>query len=515
MIMHVGRTRRSLINISVSLTNKVIVTILPFIIRTAMIQTIGIEYLGLDSLFSSILNMLNLSELGFNSAIVYCMYKPIAQGDDEKVRALLTFYKKIYKMVGTIILVCGLLILPFLDWFIAEGTTYPPDINIYLVYGVLLFNTSVSYLLFAYKSSILVATMRNDLDSIIDMVRSVLSHVLQIIVLLLFREYYFYILILPLVTITNNIVRSIIIDKRYPQYCGKAELSKEDKHDIFTRVGALVGNQIGGVVFTSVDSLVISKFLGLVVLAQYTNYYTIYAGVYAIVSTIYSSFQSVIGHSLVTNSKETNYLLFKDLFYINAILTCICTGCFVTLYQVFIEFWVGKSNVLGIEVPLLLSLYFFVKSTRRTLVVFKEAAGMWREDFLKPYVSVIVNLVTNIILVRLIGLPGVIFSSIVALIFVEIPWETSVFFRKYFKQNAWLYVMDIFFAAFVCGVATILSYFMCLRFENGFFGIAIRLFVTLVICIGIYAPLIYFLPKYKNVKVRLLNLMKQIGYNKK
>ena len=490
--MKVDRTKRALINISVGLINKIFVTLLPFIIRTIMIYSIGIEYLGLDSLFTSVLSMLSLSELGFSSAVVYSMYKPIAEGDDGKVRGLLTFYKQVYRLVGIIILIAGLVLLPNIKWFIAEGTSYPQDINIYIVYLVFLVNTAVSYLLFGYKSSVLVATMRNDLDSIIETVRSVISHGLQILVLVIFKDYYLYIIILPVITILNNIIRSVIIDKRYPQYKGNGKLTKADKRHILTRVGALIGNKLGGAVFTSVDSIVISKFLGLVVLAQYTNYYTIFSAVFAIETVVYTSFQSVVGNSLVVNSKEKNYFLFKDLFIINIILTTFCVCCFTSLYQPFISLWVGRENVLGIEIPLLLALYFFVKSTRRTLFTFYEAAGMWKLDFFKPYVSVILNLVVNILLVQIVGLSGVIISSILALIVVEMPWETIVFFKKYFEKSLREYLWLIIKSVFLCGLCFVVSFFLSYFICGGVLGLILRLIITLMVCVIPTIILIFF-----------------------
>lgn len=480
--MRIDRTKRSIINISVSIVNKILVTILPFAIRTIMIQTIGIEYLGVDSLFASVLNMLSLSELGFSSAMVYSMYQPVADGDDEKVRGLLCFYKTVYRVIGFIIMGVGLLLLPNLQWFIAEGTTYPSDINIYIVYLILLVNTAISYFLFSYKSAVLVATMRNDLDSIIDTIRSIVSHGLQIVVLLLFREYYLYIIILPIATIANNIFRAFLIDKKYPQYRGKGKLSKKDKREIFTKVGALIGNKLGGAVFTSVDSIVISKYLGLIVLAKYTNYYTIFSAVFAIETTAYSAIQSVVGNSLVSNTKENNFSLFKDIFNITIVISMVCVCCFTALYQPFIAIWVGKENLLGIEIPLLLALYYFVKSTRKTLFTFYEAAGLWRADFLKPYVSVVVNLVTNVVLVQRIGLPGIIISSILALVVVEMPWESIVFFKYCFNVKTTEYKVLILKSVLFCGIAFSITFFACNFLPYGIWGIGLRLVTTLIIC---------------------------------
>ncbi|MCI8387056.1 MAG: polysaccharide biosynthesis protein [Clostridiales bacterium] len=480
--MSIGRTKRSLLNIGVSIANRMLVTLLPFAIRSIMIYTIGIEYLGLDSLFTSILSMLSLSELGFSSAIVYSMYAPIATGDDDKVRGLLTFYKHVYRIVGISILAVGLIILPNIKWFIAEGTTYPSDVNIYFVYLVFLVNTSLSYLLYSYKSSVLIAAMRNDLDSIIETVRSVLAHALQIVVLLLFKQYYMYILVIPVITVLNNIARAIIIDKKFPQFKGNGTLTKDDKKEIMTRVGALIGNKLGGAVFTSVDSIVISKYLGVVVLAQYTNYFSIFSAVFAIETAAYGAFQSVVGNSLVANSKENNYALFKDLFFMNTILTFFCVCCFTSLYQPFIAIWVGNDNVLGIEIPLLLTLYFFVKSTRKTLFTFYEAAGMWRSDFLKPYVSVIVNLTVNILLVRIIGLPGVIISSILALALIEMPWESVVFFKQCFNKKPLEYARMIIKSVILCGACFGVTFFVSRFLPYGILGLVLRLITVLIVC---------------------------------
>lgn len=486
----VNRTKRSVANISFSIVNRIVAMLLPFAVRTVIIYTIGIVYLGLDSLFVSVLNMLSLSELGFSSAIIFSMYRPMANGDNDKVIALLNFYKKIYKIVGAVITTMGLIILPFLKYFIADGTVIPNDINIYIVYLVFLGNTAVSYFLFAYKSSILVASMRNDIESLFDTIRSIVSHGLQIAVLLLFKQYYLYILILPVITILNDIVRNIYINKKFPQYRGKSNLEKDEKKEILTKVGALIGNKIGGVVFTSADSIVISTILGLITLAQFTNYFTIFTAVFGLISTIYNSIQSIVGNSLVVNSKEKNLSLFKSLFLINSIITLFCTCLFITLYQPFITIWVGSSNVLPNNIPLLLAAYFFVRNSRRILVLFKEAAGMWKEDFLKPYISVVVNVGLNILLVHLIGLPGVVISSIVAIAFVEIPWETHVFYKKYFKMKPLKYYFYNLLALIITFITVAMCYSKCDHIIYNVIGLLKRAAITLLICFVISSPFI-------------------------
>ena len=486
-------SKQSTRNVVVNVGAKMIMMLLPFAIRSVMIYTLGNLYLGMDSLFSSVLNMLSLSELGFSAAIVYAMYKPVAQQDDQKVRALLTFYKRIYRIVGCVILGLGLALLPNIKMFIAEGMAYPQDINIYVVYLVLLINTALSYFLFAYKNAVLVAAMRNDLDAILDLIRSILSHGLQILVLVALRSYYLYVLVLPLITVVNNIVRSYVIDKRFPQYKGESLLTKAEQKDIMSRVGALIGNKIGAVVFASVDSMVISAYLGLEVLGKYGNYYTIFSAVYAVFSTAYTAIQSTVGNSLVSKNQEENYSLFRKLFAGNAVLTCFSTCCFLFLYQPFMRLWVGENNLLGIEIPALLALYYFIKSTRRICFLFKEAAGMWRETWLMPYISVVVNLVANILMVKWIGLSGVLLSSIMALVVVEIPWETAVFFKRYFQTSVWPYLRDILISVLITALAicamSILVHFLAAVVSNTLLCLAVRLLLCLLITMIIYLPI--------------------------
>lgn len=504
--MLVKRSKRAIINISVSIINKIVVMIMPFIVRSIAIYTIGIQYLGVDSLFGSILTLLNLSDLGFSSAVVFSMYKPIADKDDLKVKAILTFYKKIYRIIGSFILGVGLLLVPFLDWFIPSGEQYPSDINIQIVYIVLLINTSLSYLMFAYKNSVLIATMRNDIDSTIDMMRSVALNALRVVVLLLFKNYYYYIIVLPIITIITNLIRSQIVDRRFPQYIGNAVLEKNDKYEIITRVGALVGNRIGSVVFSSADTIIISRFLGLTILAQYTNYYTVFAAVYSIESTVFTAIQSVIGNIMAEDS-ENKYQVFEKLFAVNSIISIFCTCCFVILFQAFIGSWVGTENVLHDSIPILLAIYFFVRSIGKTCFIFYEAAGLWRADFLKPYFSVIVNVISNVILVQIIGLPGVIISSILAIVVVEMPWETRVFFKNVFPQKIASYVVELLKSCIICIVLSLIMYFIGMYLPLGIIGILIRLGVVILFCMMAFGVVIKFDASYGFI----INIMKRLN----
>ena len=194
MVIEMSRTKNAARNVLFGLINKIIVLLFPFAIRAIIIQTLGSEYLGLNSLFTSILQVLNLAELGFNSAVVYSMYKPIAENDTNTICALMNLYRKIYRIIGIIVVVVGLILLPFLSYLI-KGS-YPTDINIYILYIIYLFNTGLTYFLFAYKSALLTAHQRSDVISNVQSIAFILQYVIQIIILLKTKNYYMFVIVL-------------------------------------------------------------------------------------------------------------------------------------------------------------------------------------------------------------------------------------------------------------------------------------------------------------------------------
>ena len=266
----------------------------------------------------------------------------------------------------------------------------------------------------------------------------------------------------------------------------------------------MVGNRIGSVVFSSADTIVISRFLGLTILAQYTNYYTIFAAVYGIESTAFTAIQSVIGN-IMANDAEDKYRVFKSLFVVNSIISIFCTCCFVILYQPFIRSWVGINNILNDSILILLAIYFFVRSIGKTGFVFYEAAGLWKADFLKPYISVLFNIISNVVLVQFIGLPGVVISSILAIIVVELPWETIVIFKNIFPKKMTSYVVEMLKSLIICIVLMVIFHFIGMYLPVVIKGIIIRSGVVIVFCMMFFGILIKYVPSYKFI----INIIKR------
>lgn len=427
-----SRTNNAVRNIVWGMINKIVTIILPFLMRTIMIYYMGMEYLGLNGLFSSILSMLSLSELGFSSAIVFSMYKPIAEKDYDTVAALLNFYKKCYYVVGTVILFLGIAISPFLNHLVNGDC--PADVNLYILYYIYLFNTVIGYFLFAYKKSLLAAYQRNDIESNITTAIVTIQYILQAAIVITTQNYYVYLMVLPVLTIINNIVTSFIVDRKFPHIKCAGKITKEYAQSIKKKISGLIAQKIGTTVLNSADNMVISSFLGLTALALYNNYYFIMSSVAGMLGILMSSIINVIGNSLVEKKKEDCYKDYQKFNFLYVWIVSWATVCLICLYQHFMKIWVHEENMLPMYMVVLLAVYFFTNKQNDLCGIYKQAAGIWWEGRWMPLVAATVNLTINIVLVQVIGLAGIVISTIISLVCVYFPWGTYILYKHYFNN---------------------------------------------------------------------------------
>lgn len=457
--MKIERTKNASRNIVWGVIEKIGAILLPFITRSVMIKELGAEYLGLSSLFTSILSVLSISELGFGTAIVFSMYKPIAEDDNETLCALLNVYRKIYNVIGSIILVCGLVVAPFLPKLVSGE--HPADVNIYILYVIYLFNTVISYYLFAYKAALFNAFQRNDLASKRSAVINLISNILKIVVLIMFHNYYVYVIIIPLTTIATNLVNAYLANKMFPNIICKGTISATMKEGIKKRIIGLVSFKIYNVVFTSVDTIVISAFLGLKPLAIYNNYYYVQNSIVGFLTILTTSITAGVGNKMVTNSKEDNYSDFKNFTFANGWICSWCSVCLFCLYQHFMSWWVGSELVFPFDTMALMVLYFFLPRMTTMTYIYREAAGLWWEDRFRPLVSAAINLIVNLVLVQIIGMNGVIISTLLCTIFINVPWGSIILFKNYFKCSPKEYFGQLLYYAVITALVGGMTLFIC------------------------------------------------------
>lgn len=423
-------------NVIAGAFNTMLRLLFPFLNRTLFLRLMGPEYLGLNGLFTSILGVLMLAELGFGAAVVCSMYKPIADDDHDLVCAYLRFYRTIYRWIGTFIFVIGLCLLPFLRKLVHGDL--PPDVNLYVLYMLHLVNTSASYFLFAYRGSILSAHQRNDVLTNIRTVLQIVQYITVFMVLIFTRNYYFYVIVTVLFTVIQNLLIVRESHRLFPDISPRGDLPKEKRDHVISDVKSIFLHKVGAVISYQIDNVVLSAFMGLVVVAAYGNYYYVYTSVACLPAIVYSSMAGGFGNKIHTESREKNFELFMFVCRMVGIINIWCAAMMLALYQPFITIWSGHDPELvrHFLTPVLMVLYFYVNQSRQVLLNFKAGASLWREDRWKPVIGGVVKLVTCLLFIMVLPedykLDGVILSSIIGYVFVQIPWESHVVFTAFF-----------------------------------------------------------------------------------
>lgn len=506
--MKIERKKNAARNVVFGVIQRAYNMVMPFIMRTAMIYLLGVEYLGLNSLFTSILQVLNLAELGVGSAMVFSMYKPIAADDDKTICALMKLYRFYYRVIGAVVLIAGLIILPFIPKLISGDV--PADINVYLLYLLNLLATVFTYWLFAYRNSILNAYQRNDVISKITMVTSTIQYGIQLFVLYAFHNYYYYVIAILATQILNNAITAIASKKMYPNYDPKGDLPKEKIKSINQRVRDVFTSKVGATILNSADTIVISSFLGLRVLAIYQNYYYIMSAVMSIYSIFFNSMTAGIGNSLITESDDKNYRDYKKVTLMTFIGMSICMSEMLCLYQPFMNIWVGEKLMLPFPMVILFCIYFFCVEYVMLASAYKDAAGIWHEDRFRPLISGLANLVMNILMVQHWGLYGIILSTILSSGLISAPWITHNLFNLIFKAKIKNYMPKLIYYCIMIVFCMAVSYGIGHLIPAGnILMLLVRTVVVFTISGGITLLMVYKMPEFKSLESMAKGMLKR------
>ena len=266
-----SRTENSIINSTMSIITQVLTVILNFAVKTVFIKMLNDEYLGVNGLFTNIITMLSLADLGIGIAIPYSLYKPLAEKDEQKINILMNFYKKIYNIIGMVVLLIGLSLTPFLGLIIKDIPDNVPNLS--LIYMLFVIHSASSYF-FVYKKFLIDSDQKGYITSRIIFAFSTILSIIQIILLVITKNYILFLLASIIMVILQNIYISYKANKMYPFIKNKTndKLSKDDVKDIKKNVSSLFIYKVGTVIMNGTDNIIISKFIGLIIVGFYSNY---------------------------------------------------------------------------------------------------------------------------------------------------------------------------------------------------------------------------------------------------
>lgn len=508
-----SRINNSFKNIIAGTGGYILDIILRFITRTIFINIFTAQYLGINGLFSNIISMLSLAELGVGSAITYNLYKPIAQHDEKHIALLMKLYKNAYRIIGLAMGILGIILIPFLPYIIKDDLSF---INANLVFCIFLLQSVSSYFFFAYKRTIIVAHQKEYIVTIITSLFSIISSILKILILLIFESFILYLLSFVIVDILCSIFIAIKSDSMFPYLKEKATdlLPKQDRKEIIKNCYAIFIYKVNVVVQDATDNIVLSTFIGLNIVGIYSNYLLIISIVKKMLFKLFDSLKASIGDLHASEDIEHELFIFKAVnFFTMYIFGLASIGIFVVVNE-FITVWIGDSFILGQIFVLLLAFEMYIFGLQKSLATFRVSMGLFQQAKYRPIFNAIINLIVSIILVQYIGIHGVLIGTIVSSLLTFMWFDPYIIYKYGFNKSVKeYYITNIKYILVIIlsgGISFIVSKIII---KEGIFYIIISTVISIVVTTFFVTVFYRKSKEFKYIYNIIKNQLKRLKYN--
>lgn len=425
------RTKKASINAIMGILTYILAFLPSLIVRKVFLDSLGEDLLGLSSLYSNIISVLSIIELGIGNAIIFSLYKPFAENNKVEVKGYLDYYSRFYKAVGCIVLIVGIMIIPFLNILIKDNINII-DARIYFI--LYLLNTFVSYL-FSYKLCILNVAQENYIVSISTTISKLIIAILQFAFLKLFKSFYIYIIIQIFINVIYYMIMNCYIDNKYKWLKDTTgNINKEKQKKLAKDIRALFMHKIGGTFVFGVDNIVVSRFVNLSIVGKFGTYNMMIGAFQGVISSAINGITASIGNLIAEGNKENSYKVHKRLFFVNFwVVSFITISLYNTLEQ-FILLFFGENQILDkfTFILILSNSYFFLM--RSSVERFKDAAGIYNQDKYAPLIEAGINLVLSISLVRVIGLSGVVLGTLISNFLIVFWLKPKLVYKYVFRK---------------------------------------------------------------------------------
>ena len=480
------RSINSIKNVIVAMISNLIAVVVGVVTQALFLKLLGDEYAGINGLFTTILSMLAIVELGFGNAIIYNLYKPVHDDDKKSIKALMNFYKKTYRIIALCIFILGLVVMPFIPMIVGEISI---KVNLYFIFFLYVIDVVVSYLL-TYKRSILYANQKVYITNLVHIGYLVIMNTIQVCLLIVYQNFIVYLLIRILFRFLENLVITVIANKMYPYITEKDvdDIDPEVKDDIITKVKGLLFHKVSTFVVTGTDNILITMLLGVKMVAIYTNYRLIITALNDLLSQIFSSLTASVGNLLVEKNDSHNYTVFKRLYLLNSWISMWTTACVFCIASPFIELVYGAKYVIPMTILLILCMNFYMTGMRRVYAIFKEAAGVFHEDRFVPVFEAIINIVASVLIAvfmkrfgLIYGLGGIFIGTIISSLVLFLYSFPKYVYTGVLKKTNNLYYGELVFNALVAFATITVTYFITKLFV--FDNVFVQMIVNGIICV--------------------------------
>lgn len=422
-------------NAIVSLVTQSLILIGQFVLQTVFVKTLSAAYLGANGLFTNLVSFLSFSELGIGAAITYALYGPIQNRDNKKIGSIMALFKKAYTIIGLIVLILGLILLIFLPKFVKTGQAVP---NLRLLFFIYLLTTVSSYF-FTYMRTLLIASQNSYINALNQSIFKIIQMVLQIVLLLIYKEYLFFLVIGLVMTILSNLQIASLTTKMFvslkADMKGADKISKDELNSIKHNIAGSFSSKVGTIIVFGTDNILISKFVGLTMVGLYSNYTLIVQGISAVLNQVYSSVIASLGVSSLDGDSDKRETILLRYMYALALVSAIVVPAFFIGVQSFVKMWFGDSFVVPQNVVWLITLNFLFTQLRQPITGMTAALGLFWHLRIKSLIEALVNLVLSLFFVTYfsLGIQGVLLGTLLSTLLVDVWWEPLVVYRHGFN----------------------------------------------------------------------------------
>lgn len=480
------RTLNSAKNLASSVGITVVMTLVGFLTRKVFVDTIGVEYLGLNGLLSNILGVMALLEGGFASSVVYNLYKPLADDDKPKILALLQLYKKVYRYIALGVAACGIAIYPFLDYFIADLRDLP---FVSFVYFIFLFNSLVRYFT-AYKWSLINCSQKNYKLTTINLVYQLGLSFAKIAILFYTRNYILYLIVEAFFGLGLNWAIVKKADQMFPYIKTKEhyQVEPETQKNIVTNMKALFLHSLGGYFMHSTDNIILSSYIGLSIVGLYSNYTLLIGIVTGLVTQVLGSFSESVGNLVASESSDKVYEVFKTVLFVNFLVVSVPIIILFNVMEPFIRWWLGGEYEMGYIVLAIILLNFFVNNIRTAALTFKVKSGIFTQDRWSPLLQGVINLVFSIWWAQIWGITGVLAATAVAICSIGFWQFPRLIYKHTFHRPLYLYFVKLGKYCLVMCISLLSAYYICrsITISNALLTAIVNGIISLSVTIIIY-----------------------------
>lgn len=481
--MEGGRTKKSITNIVGSVVQQATTIILNFFARTIFIKTLGVEYLGINGLFTDILGLLSLADLGLNTAMMFSFYRPLAEQDENMLSALTTFYKKVYNIIAIVVAIVGFSLTPFVRFIVNIDKTIT---NLEICYLFSVMSVVISYL-WVYKTSILTADQRNYYIVRVQIIIAFIKTGLQMLVLLFFESYILYLFIGIICNFLVNLIASRKAVKLYPFIERKQKLDDGSVYHIFRTLKSVIIFKLSSVLLNATDNTLISILVGTVAVGYYSNYLMINNKIISLFSVFFTSLTASIGNLIVAEKPEKRYEVFRCSQTISFIFCGIIIPCYVSLINDLISVWLGTKFCLPTGVVFVVALNLYMSCAMQPLWSYREATGLYTKTKWVMLIAAVINIILSIIFGLYYGIAGILFASVLARVVTYVWYEPILLFGLYFNKSSRSYfislILNFLFVILTTVVFFTLSKLFVVNSWLSFFikGLGFGVFVSIVV----------------------------------